>query len=229
MVMQLLPDALTPDRVLELGAGTGQLTRLLLQRYPESRIDALDIASGMVAFGAYAFGGHAGVKFIHGDAATYRAAEPYPLIVSNSALQWVSNLPDAFRSIRGNLTKDGVFVCGIMLNGTLHELRELRREIAPTKMSAFVLPSRDTVESALREAGFTLHDSIYDTHRFPYENATSFLRVLHEQGVTGGTGTKGYAPLSRGEMRSIVECYQARHETEGRVYATYETLAFVAT
>ena len=47
-VVSILPE-MCPEQILELGSGTGQLTRLLTGRFPEVPIDAVDVAEKMVA------------------------------------------------------------------------------------------------------------------------------------------------------------------------------------
>ncbi len=226
-ILAKLPDV-EPDRILELGVGTGQLTRQLVQRYPRAEINAIDIAPGMVEFGRRAWGQGPRVIWTTGDAQSYRAPEPYPLIVSGSALQWVRELRATFDNVRGNLEAGGSFVFGMMLNGTLQELRQARREIAPSKMSTFELPTLVQTLDALTDAGFTIRDCLHETYRYPYQDTRSLLKILHEQGVTGGSPAAGYAPLTRGELDRLIELYQKRSEEQGRVYADYETVVVVA-
>ncbi len=226
-VLRHLPAA-EPDRILELGAGTGRLTRLLAQRYPKARIDAVDIAPGMVDYGRNAFRAMPRVSWTRGDAQRFRAERPYPLIVSSAVLQWCPDLAQTFCAVRESLHADGHFVFGLMLGRTLVELRRLRREIAPSKMSRFRLPSWSQTLDALAVAGLAVLHSEREEVAVPYENTQAFLRVLHEQGVTGGTAQSGYAPLTRGELRRLIETYQQRHEQSGNVYATYETAVLSA-
>lgn len=226
-VMKKLPKR-TPNRILELGVGTGQLTRLLVQRYPQAEINAIDIAPGMVEFGRRKWGRQARVSWAAGDAQTYRTKEPYPLIVSASALQWVQDLRATCENIRRNLAQDGVLVVGMMLNGTLRGLRRARREIAPSKMSTFELPTLTQTLDALTVSGFTICDTVYETYRYPYQDTRSLLKILHEQGVTGGSSSTGYTPLTRGELSRLMELYQRQNEEQGRVYADYETVVLVA-
>ena len=217
-----------PDRILELGGGTGQLTRRLTQRYPETQIDVIDIAPGMVDFGREAFKEAQHIQWVLGDAQTWKAPAPYPLIVSSAALQWANDLEKTFRNIRENLATDGTFGFGIMLNNTFKELHRLRREIAPDKIPAFELPTyRHTLDSVER-AGFTIQRSERMEYLFPYADTRTFLKTIHEQGVTGGTPKSGYVPLSRGQMRELIERYSHEHENSGEVYATYETVVIVA-
>ena len=47
-LLYYLPDDFAPQRILELGCGTGNLTKLLADRWPSARITAVDISAGML-------------------------------------------------------------------------------------------------------------------------------------------------------------------------------------
>ena len=226
LMAELEEDA--PERILELGGGTGLLTRQLLERYPDATMDVIDIAPGMVEFGREEFKDDLRVQWHLGDAQVWRVAEPYPLIVSSAALQWAVDLEETFRNVRRNLASDGTFAFGIMLNGTFKELRDLRREVAPEKISSFELPSYQQTLDALDRAGFSVQRAARMEYLFPYADTHTFLKTIHEQGVTGGTRGSGYAPLSRSEMRELIRRYSQEHAQEGAVAATYETAVVVA-
>ena len=96
-VVSMLPE-LYPEQILELGSGTGQLTRLLTERFPEVLIDAVDVAEKMVEHSRAKFHRCPQISWIVADAQTYRGNDRYPLIVSSSALHWVDNLPKTFKN-----------------------------------------------------------------------------------------------------------------------------------
>ena len=216
-----------PARILELGAGTGQLTRLLAERFPGTPIDAVDLAPRMVEHSRKRFAHLPQVNWKVGDAQTHRPAAPYPLVASSSALHWVDNLRATFENIFQCLEPGGLFALGIMLEGTLKELHGLRREIAPQKGAASHLPACAETEGNLKAAGFSILRKIHSEERIVYSDARAFLRAIHEQGVTGGRVGAGRAPLTRTELARLAEAYQERFAVPGGVSATYETALFL--
>lgn len=226
-LLPYLPDT-PPARILELGAGTGLLTRALLERYPQAHIDAVDVAPNMVAYARQSFGGESRVAWHVGDAENFSLPPPYPLIASNAALQWVTDLAKTCRTAWHNLTDEGVWVAGMMLHGTLHELRTLRAQIAPHKMSRFTLPQCAQIQSALEQAGFVVELLVPQPFRFVYPNMDTFLRAIHEQGVTGGSTQAGYTPLNRTELQELQTRYAEKYKTANGLYATYQTAVFRA-
>ncbi len=227
-VVSMLPE-MYPENILELGAGTGQLTRLVTGRFPDVPIDAVDVAEKMVAHSRAAFAASPHINWIVGDAQTYWGGDRYPLIVSSAALHWVTDLPATFENIFQSLEPGGTFSLGMMLRGTLRELHELRREIAPEKTPGLTLPSYEETRDALQAVGFKLERRQHAEEEILYDDARTFLRAIHEQGVTGGKVSSGNAPLTRGELSRLVADYQEEFASDGGVVATYETATFLLT
>src|SRR5512138_3395775 len=71
-------------KVVDLGCGTGELTRQLAQALPDSDVTGLDSSAQMLEK-AVAFSS-AGLHLVQGDQA--QLTEEWDLIFSNAALQW---------------------------------------------------------------------------------------------------------------------------------------------
>jgi len=227
-VVSMLPE-INPAQILELGAGTGQLTRLVAERFPKVPIDAVDVAEKMVAHSRTTFQHFPQINWIVADAQTYWGGKRYPLIVSSSALHWVSNLRKTCDNIFQCLEPGGTFALGMMLQGTLKELHGLRREIAPEKTPESTLPTYAETKACLQEAGFSFERRKHSEEEIIYPDAKAFLRAIHEQGVTGGKVSVGNAPLSRSELSQLVADYQENFPAGGGILATYETATFLLT
>jgi len=227
-VVSMLPETY-PEQILDLGAGTGLLTRLLTERFPEVLIDAVDLAEKMVTHSRAKFRRYPHINWIVGDAQTWRGEYGYPLIVSSAALHWTTNLAATCENIYANLEPGGFFALGMMLKGTLKELHELRSEIVPEKAPLVTLPTYAETKACLQAAGFNLERRMHSEEEILYDDASAFLRAIHEQGVTGGKVSAGSAPLSRTELGQLVADYQENYASDGGVYATYETATFLLT
>ena len=225
-VVSILPE-IYPEQILELGSGTGQLTRLLAERFPEVPIDAIDVAEKMVGHSRAKFSRFPQINWIVGDAQTYWGGNRYPLIVSSSALHWVSDLRATCANIFQCMEPGGTFALGMMLQGTLRELHELRREISPEKTPELALPTYEETKACLQDAGFRIERRKHSEEEIIYPDAKAFLKAIHEQGVTGGKVSAGNAPLSRTELSRLVADYQETYASDGGVLATYETATFL--
>jgi malonyl-CoA O-methyltransferase len=227
-VVSMLPE-MYPEQILDLGAGTGQLTRLVIERFPDVPIDAVDLADKMVQHSRVLFKKFTNINWIVADAQTYWSGDRYPLIVSSSALHWTADLKTTCENIYDCLEPGGYFSLGMMLKGTLKELHELRASIAPEKTPGSTLPSYEETKTCLQEAGFRLERRKRSEEEIIYDDAKSFLKAIHEQGVTGGKVSTGNAPLNRTELSQLVADYQDVYASDGGVYATYETATFLLT
>lgn len=77
-----------PRVVLDVGAGTGEIARLLLSSV--DRVDALDPSAPMIARGRQLPGGDAGnLRWISGPAETAPVDPPYALITAGASLHWM--------------------------------------------------------------------------------------------------------------------------------------------
>jgi trans-aconitate 2-methyltransferase len=87
-------DSHVPKRVLDLGCGPGNLTATLCDRWPQAFVLGVDNDAAMLSSAAELVTKR--LRFEFGDIATWRidskvepASEPFDVIVSNAAYQWV--------------------------------------------------------------------------------------------------------------------------------------------
>ncbi|MEV7833223.1 trans-aconitate 2-methyltransferase [Streptomyces subrutilus] len=102
-----------PTRIADLGCGPGNVTALLADRWPEARISGFDLSREMLeratAEHAGPTAGGGSLDFHPADLAHWIPEEPYDLIVSNAALQWVPGHPGSFAAWIGGLRPGGTF------------------------------------------------------------------------------------------------------------------------
>ena len=77
-----------PRRVVDLGCGPGNLTRLLARRWPDARVEGIDASPEMVER-ALAEGETDRLAFRVGDLRDWSPAGPVDVLLSNATLQWV--------------------------------------------------------------------------------------------------------------------------------------------
>lgn len=90
-------------RVVDLGCGTGELTRRLAEALPDSRVLGLDNSPQMLAEAASRAG--QGLSFERGDQAGLRGE--WDLIFSNAALQWSADHPHLLTHLFNRLAPGG--------------------------------------------------------------------------------------------------------------------------
>lgn len=225
----LVPPSDRVARILEIGCGTGILTRYLLQSFSHATIDAIDLSPRMIATASAQLAAAPTINWHVADARFYRSRHRYDLIVSSSALHWIDPLIEGFHNISSLLKKDGRFAFALMLNGTLAELHESRLRAAPQKPPLGKLPRLAEVTDDLRLCGLDVQEQTEEIETENHATATAFLHSIHERGLTGGLVSRAANPLNRAEMQRLIELYTAAYSHGGSVRASYVVGYFTAT
>jgi trans-aconitate 2-methyltransferase len=92
--------------IADLGCGTGSLTRTLAERWPSARVVGVDSSPEMLAQ-AVPLTVPGRLEFVRADLAHWSPGEPVDLLVSNAALQWVSDHDAVLSRLVGMLTATG--------------------------------------------------------------------------------------------------------------------------
>lgn len=218
----------TFNRILEIGCGTGLLTTRLCRLFPRARIDALDMADGMVAQCRARLANASRLHCHVADLNAFRAEALYPLIVSSSALHWMHPMAGVMKTLAGMLTGQGRLVCALMVRGTLAELQAARQRTVAHKPPARRLPTMRTVRAALANAGLCIESEQTESRRQVYASAGDLLRQLHDQGLTGGPFARSGQLLNRADLHRLASDYDRRYRDGGGVYASFEVAYFRA-
>ena len=102
--------ALEQPSVLEIGCGTGFLTRHLLECYRRGRVLVTDIAPEMVAACRDKFDGAANARFAVLDGETPPDDARFDLIASSMVLQWFDDPAKGLEGLRARLAPGGVLL-----------------------------------------------------------------------------------------------------------------------
>ncbi|MBI3625879.1 MAG: methyltransferase domain-containing protein [Candidatus Rokubacteria bacterium] len=98
-------DVANPAEVYDLGAGAGNVTRLLKERWPNARITGVDESQEMLAKAA---AGAPEIVWRRADLATWRPLRPADVIYSNAALHWLGDHDRLFSALFSALAPGGV-------------------------------------------------------------------------------------------------------------------------
>src|SRR5512141_3198102 len=116
-------------KVIDLGCGTGELTRQLADRLPNSEVTGLDSSQEMLDKAA-SFS-HPGLVFTQGDQSQLTGA--WDLIFSNAALQWTENHAELIPFLYDKLAPGGQLAVQIPSNHN-HISHQIYRETANEEM-----------------------------------------------------------------------------------------------
>jgi len=176
----------TSPRILDIGAGTGLLSALMVERYPDASLTLLDFAEQMLAVAKQRFAGRENVRYITGDYRNVDLGGTYDVVCSALSIH---HLPDEekaglCRRIHGILNPGGIFVNADQATGETAVLDKMFMEYWDSflksgplsdEQRAEVSKRRDSLDrnaklsaqlSWLRDAGFSDVDVVYRNRMF---------------------------------------------------------------
>src|SRR5262245_12305382 len=195
---QLLPERASPN-VLELGCGTGLLSRHLLAHYPGGRFVLTDAAPAMIAECRRNLAGadQSRISVEVMDAGEAGGHADLDLIVSSMTLHWLAKPVASLERLRRLLASDGVLLYATLGPDSFAEWRSVL--------------AREGLASGLAEIG-PLPGVIHEERLAPDSDALSFLERM--KAVGGLTPREGYVPLSPGALRRAI---RAADRAGGRI------------
>lgn len=157
-------------------------------------------------------------------------ANKFDLIISNSGLNWVNDLPGILYKIRTSLRPNGNFIATFLGGQTLTELRQCFLD-AESEIFGGASPRINPMidaESGVRllsRAGFSSPVSSIESLNVRYDNVFGLFRDIKAMGEAACFAYKGSKPLNRHLIAKVADLYQERHmDEDGRVRATFELI-----
>lgn len=109
-----VPPDFTPRAIVDLGCGSGRLTRTLLERWPAAHVLGIDSSEEMLD--AAAAGASEPLTFARGQIERWHADATVDLVVSNAALHWIDDHPAVLARWSAALRPGGVLAVQVPAN-----------------------------------------------------------------------------------------------------------------
>ncbi|MBE3594138.1 MAG: malonyl-ACP O-methyltransferase BioC [Candidatus Carbobacillus altaicus] len=212
--------------VLDIGAGTGVLTRLLFERYPNAEITALDISETMLERAREQLGATQ-VHWIQADVETWKCPRRYEVIASNAAFQWLNRPSEVVRKLSGCLEDGGMMAVATFGPRTFWELFFAFRQAGdPAPRRGPTLPPMRFWSEAVHACG--LQVEVLERVRMyrVYPSVRDFLKTVKKMGASHAP--KSDRPLSRRVLTRMEAWYNETFAVPGGVQATFEVIVAVA-
>lgn len=222
-----------PREVYDLGAGAGNVTRLIKERWPDAHVTGIDDSEDMLAKAAATA---PAITWQRADLATWRPSRPADLIYSNAALHWLPAHDRLFPTLLGALAPGGVLAVQMPRNFGA-------RSHTAISEAALAGPWRATLEPLLRPAPVADPDFYYGVLAARAAALdvweTEYLQVLEGPDPvkewTKGTWLKPLLDALREPERSRFEAAYAAlvaqaypRRTDGRTLFPFRRLFLVA-
>lgn len=223
-----------PKTIIDIGCGPGNSTRMLHQKWPESRITGIDNSPAMIE---KAKNDYPGQEWIIADAAKYSPDRKYDIVFSNATIQWISDhekLIDGFMEI---VAEQGALAIQIPLYRRMPISGLIERIASTGKWKPETRGCRELL--TFHEKGF-YYDLLAKRCKSLDMWETSYVHVMNSHNdileMIKSTGMKPYLESMKDEndrhdfgsevLKEIERAYPAQRD--GRVLFPFERLFFIA-
>ena len=186
-------------KVLEIGCGTGFLTRHLLTRYPYGDFFITDLAPEMVAHcrARYQSANGRALRFAIMDGEAPDSAERFDLIALSMTLQWFADPLQALQRLKGLLTPGGVLFYAAPGPDSFAEWRAAL-DACGLRHGLVDMPQLPGVVEV-------------ETREVAYGSGIAFLNAL--KAIGAATPRHGYSPLPPGSLRAGLRKLEHAHDS----------------
>lgn len=215
--------------ILEIGCGTGYLTRLIAELYPQASILATDIAPGMLRTAKANLADCQNVSYALEDGENLQTTETFDLIISNAAFQWFNDQTKAYEGFLTRLRPGGCLLYATFgpetfreLHASFHIARQALHLQESTRHGQEFAPVA-TLESLMTGLGYenTVHREEYVREYFP--SVKEYLASVKKIGANNA-GHQGSIAVNRRLMFSMMRCYEEIFRENSQIYATYHVI-----
>jgi malonyl-CoA O-methyltransferase len=179
---------LVPQRIMDLGAGTGHSARALKRQFPRAEVIALDVSLAMCRKAQRESGFFRPLRPVCADFARLPfAGRCADLLFSNLAMQWRTDFAALASGFRRVLRTGGLLVFSTLGPGSLQEfrhMRELAGQNPSTTSPVRPFPDMHDIGDALLAAGFA--EPVVDSQVITTEYR-DFARLLADLEWTGAS------------------------------------------
>ncbi|WP_120495946.1 methyltransferase domain-containing protein [Kiloniella sp. EL199] len=225
-------------RILEIGCGTGYLTRELLELYPDAQWWVTDISADMLAKcqsslsdeiinPEYTSGCSSGelphnldlskIHFHTMDGEAVDLDGPFDLICSNMAFQWFHDQEGTLGRLNDLLTSKGTLAFSTLSQGTFELWHKCQNELGIERLAP-EFPDAAFYHRCLNGVNVeTLQQKFVQCHK----DGLDFLGTLREIGAH--SSRIGRSRLSVGQLRSLLKKYE-NYFTGDHIEADYDVV-----
>lgn len=223
-----------PVRVIDLGCGPGNSTQVVRRRWPGAHIIGLDSSPSMIAGARAAYPDQ---EWVEGDIVTWTASEPFDVVFSNAALQWLRGHAGLVRRLFAQLAPGGALAFQIP-SGVYSPVRVLMREVAQD--DAWRARMGAALDALTMEQPHVYYDALAPVARSIDMWETEYCHVLTSAAAIvewmSGTGLRPYLDAldDDPERARFIDMLTARVEaaytrrSDGRVLFPFRRLFVIA-
>jgi trans-aconitate 2-methyltransferase len=112
-LLKRLPADIRPTRIIDLGCGTGEITKALKEHWPDAEVIGLDNAAPMLD---KARDLRSEIAWVDADIAAWNPERPFDLVFSNAALHWLDGHEVLFARLMQAISEGGLLAAQMPRN-----------------------------------------------------------------------------------------------------------------
>jgi len=215
------------ERILDLGCGTGQLTKQIAERGAD--IIGVDASPDMIGQARQNF---PGIQFSLQDAAEMAFNAEFDAVFSNAALHWMLRKNEVAQAVAWALRTGGRFVGEMGGKGNIRHIEAAIYDVLPRHgisehpVSRTFFPSVGEYSAVLEANGFEVRFATLFDRLTPLEGERGMRNWLRQFSAYHFEQLQG--PAKNEAEREVVEQLRPHLYRDGIWYADYRRLRFVA-
>ena len=213
-----------PKQALDLGCGTGFISKDLLKRYPKASILALDLALNMVKKSKKQGSWLRKPRAICADAEQLPLKEDsVDLIVSNLMLQWSNDLNKAFSGFHHVLAPNGLLLFSTFGPDTLKEMRQSWQGIDNSPHTSTFADMHE-IGDVLLQSGFINPVTDMEMITMTYANVRQLMKDIKNIGATNTDSERSKGLMGKQKLKNFEQAYEQFKTADGLYPATWEII-----
>lgn len=217
------------ESILDIGCGTGNLTRVLIGLFPLADITCMDIAGGMIDHCRDNFD-NSKAEFVCADAEKYKLFREYDIIASNAAFQWFNDLRSTLKRLKESMRPGGVICFSTFGEKTFRELHmshcKAMRNLGIDRRSRpgqnfYTLSELQNILNDLFDGEYSIRVRSV-THYYYFNSVRDFFRSVKKIGANNSNA--GYRHKNPRLIKELIRVYEEEFSVNNRIRVTYECI-----
>lgn len=213
-----------PSRVLDVGSGTGYITKDLLTRFPKADVIALDLAHSMAQKSSEQGSWLRKPKAVCADAESLPLKEDsIDFVISSLMLQWSNDLNKVFTGFHHVLAPNGLLLFSTFGPETLREIKQSWSEV-DNRPHTSDFPDMHEIGDALLQAGF--QDPVTDMEMITmtYANVRQLMRDIKNIGASNTDSNRSKGLMGKAKLKAFEDAYEQFKTADGLYPASWEII-----
>ena len=207
-------------QVMDIGCGTGYLTRRVLQQEAVTQVLGVDVAEGMLDWCREHINDPR-CDWLQADAQALPLADNgLDRVVSSLAIQWCANDQALFSNISRVLRSDGRLFATTLGPATLSELRWAWQQVDDFQHVNEFVPQVELLKAI--QPYFSQVDIQAHTICLKFDKVGEILRELKQLGASNHNLGASRGLTTRNQLRSMTAAYESLRDEQGQLPVSYQ-------